>query len=93
MKITCQIQRKNGLPCVPEEYEVDSFYCVDGSCIVYLKDGGFINLTDAGVHHSNTLDSYAVGDYKLGIFIHGIESCPNLHGAGVAQELWIRVQE
>lgn len=92
MKIECQIHKKNGMPLEnPEVHEVESYHCGEGSCMVYFKNGGCINLTGAHLHHSNTIDQF--NHYILGLSIHGIESCPDLHGAGVSQELWIRVQE
>lgn len=91
MKIECQIHKKNGMPlATPEVHEVESYHCTDGSCMVYLKNGGFLSLTDARLHHSNTIEQ---GGFVLGLSIHGIESSLDLHGAGVSQELWIRIQE
>ena len=90
MKTECLIYKKNGMPLpTPEVHEVESYHCSEGSCMVYLTNGGFLNLTDASLHHSNTIDP----PYILGLSIHGIESCPDLHGAGVSQELWIRIRE
>ena len=91
MKIECLIYKKNGLPLPnPEVHEVESYHCTDGSCMVYFLSGGNILLTNASLHHSYTIDLQ--GGFLLGLSIHGIESCPELRGAGVSQELWLRVE-
>ena len=91
MKIECQVYKKNGMPLEsPEVHEVESYHCAHGSCGVYLKNGGYITLTDARLNHSNSIDH---AGFVMGVAVHGIESCPDLHGAGVSQELWIRVRE
>lgn len=89
MKIECQIHKKQGMPLtIPIAEDVIGYHCANGDCMVDCASGQKIHLTDAHITHSNTIRQE---NYVLGLSIHGIEQCPELHGAGVSQVLWLRI--
>lgn len=89
-RIQVQILRAKGSEKIKPAYQgAASFSVVEGGCGIYLDSGERLQLLDAKVLQVRT--SYEEG-FTLGLHISGLESCPELHGALVSQEVWIKVR-